>query len=90
MKYTVRRDGTRRATFRMRFHVPEQMVEFLREHAGLSRSAAERWIVDHWHDLTEDDNSVGVGDDGEPMVIRDIDRVGVAAEYEGLRVAVTR
>lgn len=90
MKYTERKSGDRRATFRMRFHVPEAMVEFLVEHAGLTRPAAERWIVDHWHDLTEDDNNVAVGEDGETMVVRDIDRIGVAVEYDGPRIVVTR
>jgi hypothetical protein len=93
MKWTTRKNGTTMATFRLRFHVPQEMCVFLQEHTGMSRTAAERFIWENWNELTHDSRQLAVYPDGEPFFVdvNNIDTVGYedCAIYDGPEIAVT-
>jgi len=53
MKWTMRKGGHVMGTFRVRVHVPKEMVDFIQAHTDWSQKAAIDWIRQHYHDLAE-------------------------------------
>lgn len=65
MKWTLRTDGVERWTFRVRFHVPREMLGFLQKHADMTKAEADAFFRTRWQDLTDDWRQLVVAPDGE-------------------------
>lgn len=90
MRWQERRNGQVMGTFELRFHVPVEMIDFITDRTTLSRSAAERAVIERWHPLTDDwrQLAVGVGDDIYTVSVDDDENDGVDM-YDGPPVIVS-
>jgi glutamate synthase domain-containing protein 3 len=68
VKWSLRRGGQVMGTFRVRVHVPKELVDFIQEHCEWTQKAALEWIHEHWHDLTEESYDGLVVAYGEPEI----------------------
>jgi hypothetical protein len=71
VKWTIRKGGHLMGTFRVRVHVPKEMVDFLQEHCDdLTQKTALEWIRSHWHALAEGYDALMVVD-GDPEIVQE-------------------
>lgn len=69
MKWSMRRTGHVMGTFRVRVHVPKELVDFIQEHCEWTQKAALEFVHERWHDLTEASYDGLMVCDGYPEIV---------------------
>ena len=67
-KWTPRRNGLIETTVALSLHIPQDLVTWLKDKAGISEKLALAWIKSHVQELTDDWHTIQV-DDGYQSVI---------------------
>lgn len=74
MKWTKRKNGQVMGTFRVRVHVPKEMVDFLQtECEDMTQKATLEWIRQRWRDIMPSTFDSLMVVDGEPVVVKEDD-----------------